>query len=166
MEKATEDKPFEINIRVWEDWPDALLEDSVQGEWKYIPVPALIEEIKKMPLIQVIESEEGIKIMDNMLGRSFNGKHYYLLSGRREDWQKDSELEEFEIIKKVNSVRGWSGREETFDKPRYIDYGVVGLYTHKNVPLMAGDVLSAVGVVNSLVTAVIELSRVYLKDKK
>lgn len=167
MEKATENRPFEIRTRTWEDWPSSLLEDSVQGEWHYIPIPAIILEIRKTPFISVTESEDGINIRDLLFGKPFNGPDYYLLSGRRPDWHSNHDvLEEPEVVRKVLHATECSGKSTTFSEPRYIEYGSIGLYTPEHLPLMASDVLSAVGVVNSLAISVTELARVYLKDKR
>jgi len=153
-----EQKIFEIKMREWKDDPEALLEDSVQGEWRYIPITALLSKLKGNHFLMVCESEEGIKL-------AYAGEpDFYFLSGRREDWQKDWALEEFEVIKKVDSVREWSGQETKFGEPRYIDYGVIGLYTPEHRPLIANEGGFPAGIRKALEESVNELAGEYLQE--
>jgi len=63
------------------------------------------------------------------------------------------DLENFEVVRKMNSVTECSGRETVLQQARYINYGCLGLMT-LTCPLVENDLIRTAGIFSALKYAV------------
>jgi len=148
---------LEIESRKWYEWDDTEMEDEVTGEWIYVPVKELIKRISACGYVQLEEKEGGITLVDLIFSNPNDCNPHYILAGRRPYWlSNESELLDFEVVRKALSIKESSGIERKFGRPAYPDYASFGLMTPDEKVLSETDLLNSAGIFTALKLAVTE----------